>query len=47
VQENTVRHTGDKEFYSQEDVVKSELQALGIGSFEDPVDLEEIGEEID
>jgi len=39
--------TGDKEFYSQEGVIKSKLQALGIGSFEDPVDLEEIGEEID
>ena len=38
---------GDKEFYSQGGIVKSKLQALGIGSFEDPVDLEEIGEEID
>jgi hypothetical protein len=26
--------------------VKSKLQALRIGSFEDPIDLEEIGEEI-
>jgi hypothetical protein len=37
---------GDKEFFSQEGVVKSNLQALGIGSLEDPVDLEEIGETI-
>ena len=38
---------GDKEFFSQGGIAESKLQALGIGSFEDPVDLEEIGEEID
>jgi Ca2+-binding RTX toxin-like protein len=38
---------GDKEFYSQGGIAQSKLQALGIGSFEDPVDLEEIGETID
>jgi Ca2+-binding RTX toxin-like protein len=37
---------GDKEFYSQSGVVKSKLQALGVGSFEDPTDLEEIGKTI-
>jgi Ca2+-binding RTX toxin-like protein len=37
---------GDKEFFSQGGVISSKLQALGIGSFEDPVDLEEIGETI-
>jgi hypothetical protein len=35
---------GNKGFFSQEGVVKSKLQDLGVGSFEDPVDLEEIGE---
>src|SRR5919106_5816552 len=34
---------GDKEFFSQGGIAESKLQALGIGSFEDPVDLEEIG----
>lgn len=38
---------GDKEIYSQEGIVKSKLQALGIGSFRDPIDLDEVGEEID
>jgi RTX calcium-binding nonapeptide repeat (4 copies) len=38
---------GDKEFYSQEGIVKSKMQAFGIGSIRDPIDLEEIGEEID
>jgi Ca2+-binding RTX toxin-like protein len=38
---------GDKEFYSQGGIAQSKLQALGIGSSEDPVDLEEIGETID
>ena len=37
---------GDKEFYSQGGIAQSKLQALGIGSSEDPVDLEEIGEGI-
>jgi Ca2+-binding RTX toxin-like protein len=38
---------GDKEFYSQGGIAESRLQAFGIGSFEDPIDLEEIGEAIE
>jgi Ca2+-binding RTX toxin-like protein len=37
---------GEKQFYSQGGIVKN-MQALGIGSAKNPVDLEEIGEEID
>lgn len=38
---------GDKVFYSQGGIAQSKLQALGIRSSEDPVDLEEIGEAIE
>jgi hypothetical protein len=38
---------GDKQFYSQAGILKSKVQALGIGSVRDPIDLEEIGEELD
>lgn len=38
---------GDKEIYSQEGKIKSGMQAFGIGSEKDPIDLEDIGETID
>ena len=38
---------GSKEIYSQGGVVKSKLQAFGIGSERDPIELEDVGETID
>jgi Ca2+-binding RTX toxin-like protein len=38
---------GSKEIYSQGGVVKSRLQAFGIGSEKHPIELEEVGETID
>ena len=38
---------GSKEIYSQGGVVKSKLQAFGIGSERDPIELEDVGKTID
>jgi hypothetical protein len=38
---------GDKEIYAQSGIVKSKLQAFGIGSEKHPIELEEVGETID
>jgi Ca2+-binding RTX toxin-like protein len=38
---------GSKEILTQGEVMKSKLQALGIGSQKHPIDLENIGETID